>query len=341
MIFIFVFTSLQLGAETIRVVTINVWSGLTYKGAIKNGEYEDAKARDFRYELLVKELKDLDADVIGVNEANMLPGYARKLAEDLGYSFIYQVRLGGLRIGPVGFPLNLREGDVVLAKNELELELAGTIRLSGGIAGNVVSMQSGHASQVLVAKVKIGGRPVYVCLSHWQKSEFAYRDNLVQMVDRYFLEDLEADRLLQRMRSAIEGKKRRLAEAEETVEFINGLVGEEPVILVGSFEALPNSEEIAHIIEAGFTDTFRAVGRGTGYTWDEMENSNIIRYYLNNDKEEGITRRRDRIDYIFTRGQSIKPLRSWLAFNKETYGVHPSDHYGVVCEIEIEPLPEQ
>jgi len=60
-------------------------------------------------------LKELSPDIIAVNEANKLPGYARSLSKELDYDQIHHIGLGGLRIGPIGLPVYLREGDVLLA----------------------------------------------------------------------------------------------------------------------------------------------------------------------------------------------------------------------------------
>ena len=49
--FLLVLTVLILGttlasAENLRVLTINVWSGLDYKGSLKMGEYQDRQTRE-------------------------------------------------------------------------------------------------------------------------------------------------------------------------------------------------------------------------------------------------------------------------------------------------------
>ena len=76
----------------IRILTINVWSGLTYKGFFKMGEYEHHPDR--RYELLVSEIRNLDPDILAIQEANPLPYYVERLAADLNYQAIYRVALG-------------------------------------------------------------------------------------------------------------------------------------------------------------------------------------------------------------------------------------------------------
>ena len=64
----------------LRILDINVWSGLNYKGYIKMGEYEKANEREERYKALCSQIKQLYPDIIGIHEANKLPDYAKRLA---------------------------------------------------------------------------------------------------------------------------------------------------------------------------------------------------------------------------------------------------------------------
>jgi len=103
----------------LKVLDINVWSGLDYIGTLTMGEYESDAVREKRYLALVKQIKELDPDVIGVHEANKIPGYAKRLGTDIGCKVFQHVGVGGVRLGPVGLPWNLREGDAILVKKKL------------------------------------------------------------------------------------------------------------------------------------------------------------------------------------------------------------------------------
>ncbi len=117
--------ALQADGEGLTVLTINVWSGLDYRGSFRMGEYERKEVRERRTQALIGELQRLSPDVVALNEANKLPGYGRRLAKALGYDRVWHVGLGGLRAGPVGIPSNLREGDALLARPGLALRPAG------------------------------------------------------------------------------------------------------------------------------------------------------------------------------------------------------------------------
>ncbi|MCJ7630994.1 endonuclease/exonuclease/phosphatase family protein, partial [Candidatus Bathyarchaeota archaeon] len=117
-------------SREIRILTINVWSGLTYKGIFKMGEHPNNFEK--RYQLLISQILKLHPDVIAIQEANLLPHYAKRLATDLDYEVIYSVALGGLRFGSFGIPINMREGQVILVKKPWTITKLGRKCLSGG-----------------------------------------------------------------------------------------------------------------------------------------------------------------------------------------------------------------
>src|SRR4051812_27383224 len=118
-----------------RFATLNLWSGLDYQGKVRCGVYETGSERDARYHHLVKRLRELDADVITVNEANPVSQMMRRLAGDLGYDQVHWRGLSGVRLGPFGLPTNLDEGDGILARRHLGLVPVGRTRLTGGLMG--------------------------------------------------------------------------------------------------------------------------------------------------------------------------------------------------------------
>jgi endonuclease/exonuclease/phosphatase family metal-dependent hydrolase len=326
------FVAAGLQAENISVATINVWSGLAYRGAFSSRAYEDRATRAFRTDLLTDGLASLEPDVIALQEANQLPAYAETLAAAVGYDAVWDVRQGGVRIGPVGLPANLREGEVLLAPPERELRQTMVKQLAGPGAGNVASFQLGTGSQILAGSVKVEDRTVHVFSTRWTASPQADRARLVGLVDSYLSGDLTAAELNARTEEAIAGSERRRAEARETVVFINELAGEDPVILMGSLYSLPDSEEIQILRDAGFVDVWQVVGRGAGYTWDATTNANIIEHDL-----AAFDGERARYDYIFIRGSGIVARSASIIFSRPTYGVHASGHYGIYAELRVDP----
>lgn len=318
-------------AENISVATVDVWSGLTYRGVLHVREYEDAAAREFRYDLLSTGLAGITPDIIAIQEANPLPMYAEHLAGDLGYDVAFAIRQAGVRIGPVGLPTNLREGNAILAAPERALLQLRAGQLTGGGAGAVAAFQLASASNVVASQVQVAGRPVFVFTTRWTPSPQADRGRLRGLVDEYDAGDITGDELLDLMGAAVAGRRERLREAEKTLIYINETAGQSPVILMGSFHALPDSDEIEVLLEAGFVDVWKAVGRGSGVTYNPQLNTNISRYELSPTDEP------QRIDYIFIRGDDIAARSARLIFNRPTYGVFPSDHYGIYAELRVDP----
>jgi endonuclease/exonuclease/phosphatase family metal-dependent hydrolase len=324
-------------AENLRVVTINVWAGLDYKGSLKMGEFQDEDTRALRTRNLVEQLKELDPDVIAVNEANQLPRYARSLSQELNYDQIYHVALGGLRIGPIGLPVNLREGDVILAKKSRQLQGSGRKQLSGGPVGNFFTFHFADATQIFGGRILVAGREVYVFNTHWHASPFPTEDYFRQLAERRDSGRIDAQRYDELVAEAVGGQKWRLGEARKTVAFIDKVAGNNPAILMGDFNAAASSEEIGVLKASGFQDAFAEAGDSPGFTWDGRENSNIQlqKQVFPEDFWREPTRRR--IDYIFFRGTGLEVTRSKVVLDSPLQGIHPSDHFGVMADFEVQP----
>jgi endonuclease/exonuclease/phosphatase family metal-dependent hydrolase len=322
-------------AQNLRVVTINVWAGLDYKGSLKMGEYQDPETRGRRTQLLLEQLRELDPDVIAVNEANKLPRYARLLAREMGYDQIYHVGLGGLRAGPLGLPLNLREGDVILARKELQLESVGRRQLSGGPVGNFFTFHFADATQVIGGRVFVAGRELYVFNTHWHASALPTADYFQQLAERRAAGLIDARRYDELVDEAVEGQKWRLGEARKTVQFIDKIAGQAPVILMGDFNAPSETEEIAVLEEAGFRDAYAEAGELPGYTWDGRQNSNIQLQKRAFPEDFWLEPKQQRIDYIFLRGSGLQVEESEVVLDLPAAGLYPSDHFGVLADFQV------
>jgi endonuclease/exonuclease/phosphatase family metal-dependent hydrolase len=329
-------TTVGLQAQSIRVVTINVWSGLDYKGYLKMGHYQAPEVLARRTELLVDQLTALDADVIAINEANKLPRYARMLAGRLGYDFIYHVGIGGLRAGPVGLPLNLREGDVILSRKSLKLRSAGRKQLSGGPVGNFFTAHFADATQVIAGRIAIGDNTLYLFNTHWHASPFPTEQYFEQLAERRDSGEIDEQRHAELAAEAVEGQKWRLEEAHNTVAFIETVAGDQPVVLMGDFNAESSSEEIGVLKAAGFIDVYARLNALPGYTWDGALNSNIKQQKSIHPDDFWEEPTRKRIDYIFIRGRDLQALGSEVVLDLSVEGLFPSDHFGVMADLALE-----
>jgi len=326
---------LQGDGQSLTVLTINVWSGLDYRGSLKMGEYEEKAVRQQRTQALIGELQGLSPDVVALNEANKLPRYGRRLARALGYDRVWHVGLGGLRAGPVGIPCNLREGDVLLARPQLAMRRAGRKQLSGGPVGNFFTAHLKDATQVVAGRILVGERQIFLFCTHWHASPFPTDSYLAELEARRRSGKLDEKAYRKKVAEAKSGVEWRLAEARKSLSFIERVAGGGPAILLGDFNALADSEEIGLLRQAGFVDAYEQAGSGEGFTWDEDGNPNIQLQRRTYPDEVPEDPRNKRIDYVFVRGSGLRVTRAQVVLDHPLGGQYPSDHYGLLAEIEV------
>ena len=111
-------------------------------------------------------------------------------------------------------------------------------------------------------------------------------------------------------------------------------VGQPPPVLLGDFNAAPDSDEIRFLRgltsldgrSVYFADCWAAAAAGPGYTYDRKNPYALRSHEPSN-----------RIDYIFVRGPDAhlrgEPIAARLALDEPVGGVWPSDHFAVVADI--------
>lgn len=111
-------------------------------------------------------------------------------------------------------------------------------------------------------------------------------------------------------------------------------IGEPPPVLLGDFNASPDSDEIRFLrgltsLEGRsvyFADCWAVAASGPGATYDRKNPYALRSHEPSN-----------RIDYIFVRGPDAhlrgEPIAARLALDQPTGGVWPSDHFAVVADI--------
>jgi hypothetical protein len=139
--------------KKLRILTINVWSGLNYVGILRMRDYETKENREARFKLLVKQVKEIQPDIVFIQEANPAAKYSRKLAREPGFEKIHQVCVGGIKLGPLGLPSNLKEGNAILARPGLRLKKYDAWKLKGwGVFGDLLTFHLSDAVFALVGK---------------------------------------------------------------------------------------------------------------------------------------------------------------------------------------------
>ena len=342
----------------LRVLTVNVWSGLDYEGFASFGEYEPRERRERRFAVLVGRIKALAPDVVFLQEANTTARFAARLARELGFTEIHQVVNGGIKLGPLGVPSNFKEGIAILARPSLRLKRHDVWKLSGpfGLYGDFLTFHFDEAIFSLVGKVLVDETPIY-------------------LVDVHLIASAADDEaLFARFRETPEGRAlspadfaaavaetkskslRRLGEAAKLLADIRELPAGSPVIIAGDFNADPENPAVQAVLSAGgMIDTLAAAAAGMPggapapiVTWDAGKNENIAfssrpvnasgaarpPLGLLDAFDCGISRR---LDYIVLdksfRSEDV--VSSSVAVDAPEAGVHASDHYGVFAEIDL------
>lgn len=342
-------------SQTVSILTINVWFGLKERGILRMKPIEPDERREKRYQILVKELRRLQPDFIAIQEANPIPQYSRRLATDLAYDEIHQVYNGGIKIGRLGIPINLRMGLLVLAKKRFQLRWAGASQISGdrfGIYGDLFCFHFADSRFVMAGVASIEEKRLYVVHAHTYAGPSEDRD-VLDLLDRYRNQGKISQEQYRSYLSTLRRVSlRQEQEIEEILAFLKRTAGTEPAVLLGDFNLTEDSPLMVHLIEEGHLwDTYRIANpEREGITWDSDHNKNtafsggvastrgnLMNVYRQLRAE--YDRKSRRIDYIFLNSAFRRDqiLESRVVLDQPVDGVHTSDHYGVMTVVSIRP----
>lgn len=342
-------------APSLRLLTINIWSGLDYRGSMKFGELEPPERRDLRFESLTRQIRSLGPDIIFIQEANPVGSVASRLAESLGMDEIDNVCLAGIKLGPLGMPANLKEGMIILAKSSLRLEKVSVWKLSGsfGLFGDAVTIHFDESNFALVGKIEVGGAPVYLINLHLS-SEVPY-DSVLESGFRSFTlpgRDGSAD-----LNSAIDEWKKyggkRMEQAESFLSRVNELPDNCPIIAGGDFNAVASSPEMMLLGDSGkfFNPPISTGPEPAHNTWEIERNENVysstILENIDGTRKTGselisalYDRQARKIDHLlFNHRFSPGDIRfSAITLDSAVGGILPSDHFGLYADLDLTHL---
>ena len=343
--------------ETVKFVSINVWFGMDGRGVYKIGDYENQARKDARFNALIHGLKKLNPDVVAIQEANKLPGYARKIARELDFDAAWKIQNSGIKIAGVGIPLNFTAGNVILAKKHHDLKYLGSYRLSGtGIQSNLFSIHFNEIRNAMVSRVDIGGHPILVfnTQTHFslilEKKWEAAVDHMCNQGEVSIREMKSIKRQMHQRHNRTE------QDILKMLDFIRRTIRkyDYPYVIMGDFNTTLKSEALSTMVDKlKLSDPFRIKNpRAEGYTWDPRRNTNTqfdgSKFWADGKTRRGplarLTAEFDagtprRIDFIFLSPhfdtQSIQ--QSNLVFTEPSDHVYVSDHFGI--EVVLKELP--
>lgn len=327
-------------AQSLRVATINVWSGLDYRGVFRMGELEEDSVRQQRLSILLDELRSLQTDIVFLQECNPVGSVSSFLADGLGYEEIHLRMNAGLKIGPLGIPTNLNEGLAILARPGLGLAFLDVWGLSSrfGAYGDVLSLHLEDQNAALVGRIRVDGVPVMlvnVHLSAATPDDSSTRAILERLLDENEVDTTERKRMLDEFS---ERAQERAGQVLRLLENLHENTQGIPMIVGGDFNAAPGAEEILPLQSALFS-----VSDKTIVTWDPDVNPNI-RHSTGKGREPSLLALLEsaydakprQIDHIFLgggfHGSDVRVVKRFADTPKR--GLYPSDHYGIFADID-------
>ena len=148
----------------------------------------------------------------------------------------------------------------------------------------------------------------------------------------------------------------RQREARDTLAFIDQMAGAHACVLMGDLNADETKPEIGYLKNTGGFHDSHAAATGDMAdrpSWDPERNLNQGKYYRGNyiatnpkSKKylyfkifQEFNRLPRRIDFILTRG-AIQTKAYRVVLDEAEDGVHASDHFGVLADIDVQALIE-
>ena len=341
-----------------KVVTWNLWHGLSPTEKWWFEELEPQGRREVRQELQEQILKDLAADIYIFQEVNPVRSRSRRLAKVLNCEEIHQADAKGLKLFNIGFPLNLNSGLSILHSSKLKCMNVHVTNLSGTtpLLSDWGSLQW-EENRVLLAVMfeAENGKIITVANTHFHHG-LELTDDLQKSLTN-LPEEMRGE-LLERYSS---GDQRRKEELEIAMLEINRLKNKSDLfIFAGDFNFSPSTANYQTLQQSGYIDLWQQMhGDKDGFTFDSKQNasnhhfqerfrlpieindltfSSEIKDFLSKTMRDA-DRRPRRIDYMWVNDLAIPAFKKIDLFGHEnSQGVAPSDHFGIVADFDIESL---
>lgn len=344
-----------------RIATFNVWHGLAGRGAYLGlfgfREFESREDREARWRLALRELLEVDADILLLQELNPVSQRGQDLVSALGGQFYGRVDQSGLKVLSRGVPGNLSTGLGILMRGEARAarlredveKFPRSRKLSGrlGVTGEDFSLhfdEQRYAQFLSVRHERLGRILVVNTHLHHGFERFPELLKLLSAaieagkVTRAEVQDL----LVHLDRS----RDRRIAEVDRILELVERVSSEhDGVVIGGDLNTVATGGAIRSLELAGFCDLASKVGN-TEATWDPVKNE--INHRLQRVKgfdfplpDYGNRGLRDvyrqfdllprRIDYLFARGSATNVSHVAVFGQPKPGESGASDHFGVVA----------
>jgi endonuclease/exonuclease/phosphatase family metal-dependent hydrolase len=269
---------------------------------------------------------------------------------------IHQVVNAGIKVGPLGFPSNLKEGLVILARPELSVRKVKTWKLSGGAGfhSDILTFHTSKAVMALTAAINVNGNLVNLVNIHLvaaPRYPIDADDIRTAILTEGKMSTSGFNRALEKWRRRTD---RRMDEIRHLLLHLAGLPSGRPSIIAGDFNAAPGSADMRLFHEqSGYTEVmlFKDISDGrieSADTWDVDHNENTA-FSCRSIDARGKARKgfdylvsvagneHRRLDYIFLSPDIPEHdiVYGHVVLKDKVGGIQASDHFGVMAEFMI------
>ena len=337
----------------LNIVNYNSWHGIG-EGFLKREEMEPPYHRIKRYKKQMDDFKKDRFDIIFLQEVNPVEKRTKKMAEELGMSYVFQNTNCGISVLGVGIPVNLDMGIAILADPSLKIEKIEGVKLSGPLGGcnRFVTFQYAEFRYALFALVKHPKYGHIILINTHFHHGVQWSDRLRKQIniwqEQHLLTDNEIEELKERIDKSNARREEELANLFDTLKQIQKDYDNLPVIFAGDLNSTVDSPIYKKIIQTYQMQDSMTAYSATPYTWDYVENKQNHIYtgkfappvptFTKQEVEKFFKeydRKRRRIDYIFV-SSDIDILSSSLYGNMPNKeGIIGSDHFGVSAVVKL------
>jgi hypothetical protein len=338
---------------TLRVLELNTWHGLYARTRWKVERLESNDEREARIEATIAALREIDADVLFLQECFPQPAHADRLAKALDMEAVHVVANAGIRVLGTGWPLGVGtgEGSSILARRGLHLRPLGERSLSAfAWAGALASFQLLPRHAALAASIRVGTKTVALVTGH-VRYDFASRADLdrswAALVQDGAVEGEIPPGLLRATLANMETRDRELAVLADWLARIQR--DADALILGADLNIDDGAQQLDRLTggDLGLVSAL-AVSGDARRTWDPDRNPLIGRSsaYAHADGQKKdlaslLSAHHDRIaqrpDHVML-GRALGPdalHEARVTVDAPVGGTLPSDHFGVLAVVKV------